>query len=365
VITDKTGTGTPGVIDVRSNTAANEILQENHYYAFGMAYEGNWLMNDAGVRDNAYQYNGKEINADFGLNWNDYGARWYDPAIGRWNGVDAMAANMPTHSPFIYGFNNPIRLIDPDGNAPVDPILDFSALKKNPEYQGLTTKVLRQAVQAENSNLEQWQVNISAGVALENAYAEFSGFTRSSNQLSQKGDTPLALRVVRPDFFYATEVLGGDKSTLVFLRGGIVEVKAPQNAIDLTTNSSQIDAEMNLARYADATNGVLGNSTQAHQVKGGSFTLVLTAGSKIEQRVIDEATRRGVNLYVQYAFQHNRSGKVVFSNPQKLNNISNHVNDPRSANGTSPNGVMLNFPRSILRWEDYMFRRGTNNSSDE
>ena len=152
---------------------------------------------------------------------------------------------------------------------------------------------------------------------------------------------------------------------MVFLRGGIVEVKAPQNAIDLTTNSSQIDAEMNLARYADATNGVLGNSTQAHQVKGGSFTLVLTAGSKIEQRVIDEATRRGVNLYVQYAFQHNRSGKVVFSNPQKLNNISNHVNDPRSANGTSPNGVMLNFPRSILRWEDYMFRRGTNNSSDE
>jgi RHS repeat-associated protein len=118
VFTDKTGTGTPGVIDVRSNTAANEILQENHYYTFGMAYEGNWLMNDAGVRDNAYQYNGKEINADFGLNWNDYGARWYDPAIGRWNSVDPVAEKMRMWSPYSYAFDNPMKFIDPNGMEP-------------------------------------------------------------------------------------------------------------------------------------------------------------------------------------------------------------------------------------------------------
>jgi RHS repeat-associated protein len=116
VITDKTGTGTPGVIDVRSNTAANEILQENHYYAFGMAYEGKWLMNDAGVRDNAYQYNGKEINADFGLNWNDYGARWYDPSVGRWNAVDAMVEKYSNFNGYLYTLNNPVNLIDFDGN---------------------------------------------------------------------------------------------------------------------------------------------------------------------------------------------------------------------------------------------------------
>jgi len=31
---------------------------------------------------NRYQYNGKELTSDLGLNWNDYGTRWYDPAIG-------------------------------------------------------------------------------------------------------------------------------------------------------------------------------------------------------------------------------------------------------------------------------------------
>jgi hypothetical protein len=38
---------------------------------------GPW-MNDA-AQDNRYQYNGKELNDDFGLGWNDHGARRYEP----------------------------------------------------------------------------------------------------------------------------------------------------------------------------------------------------------------------------------------------------------------------------------------------
>ncbi|MEL7006053.1 MAG: RHS repeat-associated core domain-containing protein, partial [Bacteroidota bacterium] len=99
----------------------SELLQEQHYYPFGMSMEGNWIP-QVGV-ENAYTYNGKELNNDFGLDWLDYGARWYDPSIGRWGQVDPLAEAMTPWSPYNYAFNNPIRFTDPDGMLPNDEVV--------------------------------------------------------------------------------------------------------------------------------------------------------------------------------------------------------------------------------------------------
>jgi RHS repeat-associated protein len=64
---------------------------------------------------NDYLYNGKQLQDDFGLNWYDYGARFYDPALGRWHSVDPSAERDYSYSPYIYCANNPIKYIDPDG----------------------------------------------------------------------------------------------------------------------------------------------------------------------------------------------------------------------------------------------------------
>jgi hypothetical protein len=45
--------------------------------------------------------------------------RRYDPALGRFLGVDPMADSYPSWSPYNYTLNNPVRYTDPDGQCPV------------------------------------------------------------------------------------------------------------------------------------------------------------------------------------------------------------------------------------------------------
>ena len=109
-----------GVIKPENAPEPSEVTQENSYYAFGMNMEFGAWENTPSVTDNLHQYNGKELNTDYGLNWNDYGARFYDPATARWNVIDPMAEKMRSYSPYNYGFSNPMRFIDPTGKKPLD-----------------------------------------------------------------------------------------------------------------------------------------------------------------------------------------------------------------------------------------------------
>ncbi len=67
-----------------------------------------------------YLFNAKELDEETGFYY--YGARYYDPRVSMWWGVDPMAGKYPSTSPYVFSANNPIYYVDPDGREPVPSI---------------------------------------------------------------------------------------------------------------------------------------------------------------------------------------------------------------------------------------------------
>ena len=60
-----------------------------------------------------YKFNGKEFDQETGLYY--YGARYMDPKISMWLGVDPLAEKYPNVTGYCYTMDNPIKFIEIDG----------------------------------------------------------------------------------------------------------------------------------------------------------------------------------------------------------------------------------------------------------
>ena len=60
-----------------------------------------------------YTFSAKERDSETGLSY--FGSRYYSSDLSIWLSVDPMAGKYPSLSPYVYCANNPVRLVDPNG----------------------------------------------------------------------------------------------------------------------------------------------------------------------------------------------------------------------------------------------------------
>ena len=80
------------------------------YYPFGMQLR-TYQPGDPAT----FTFTGKQLDQDGGLDWYYFGARFYDPEVGRFLGVDPHADSYLSLTPYHYVANNPLTYIDPTG----------------------------------------------------------------------------------------------------------------------------------------------------------------------------------------------------------------------------------------------------------
>ena len=108
------------------DAASGQVLETADYLPFGQRWKASAAAGytPSTDNDNRWRFSGKEEQSFLGtdpvtgtpnISFIDYGARMYDPALGRWLATDPMAGRRYNISPYVFCGNNPVNLVDPDG----------------------------------------------------------------------------------------------------------------------------------------------------------------------------------------------------------------------------------------------------------
>lgn len=173
------------------------LVEETHYYPFGLAMAGiSGKALKPNYSENKFKFGGKEFqSAEFsdksGLELYDFGARNYNPQIGRWHNCDPHADKYLALSPYAYVANNPLIFVDPDGKD-IKPTAAFLASKYGAIYSNLSkNNSVYAGLVSKYSNSKTFNLTLNYGD--KNVPKGFSGWTETQFRANaSKPSTPLS-----------------------------------------------------------------------------------------------------------------------------------------------------------------------------
>ncbi|MDV8153465.1 RHS repeat-associated core domain-containing protein [Acinetobacter pittii] len=98
-----------------ATNASGNVLWKESYRPYG-----DKLTKSAASQNNKIGFHGKPFDDDTGLSYMQ--ARYYDPILGRFTGIDPVdykEDNLHSFNRYAYANNNPYKYVDPDGNHPL------------------------------------------------------------------------------------------------------------------------------------------------------------------------------------------------------------------------------------------------------
>lgn len=102
---------------VGATDAIGNVLWKENYRPYGERVANS----SAATANNKLWFTGKPQDAQTGLSY--MGARYYDPMLGRFTGIDPKPTQpdkLESFNRYSYANNNPYRFVDPDGHSPID-----------------------------------------------------------------------------------------------------------------------------------------------------------------------------------------------------------------------------------------------------
>jgi RHS repeat-associated protein len=154
-----------------------QISQHVEYLAFG---EVLFEEHNSSFKS-PYLFNGKELDRE--TNTTYFGARHQDMKTSLWYGLDKMSENAPNYSGYAYCFNNPMNLVDPDGNWP-EPSIPFYSIHLIKIYNAVKDYVSGRSLSGSSSS---GGGSGQGGVMLANSKGGSSGQTDLIRKVGRQG----------------------------------------------------------------------------------------------------------------------------------------------------------------------------------